>query len=136
MDIFKVKRGKIAGSEVKEVKKEALEVYKEIKNRTKRKPYIRSRYFNKQKIFFDYFWIHLTTKSRKIQTQRLKYLPCAIDLIIHSRNVPTSKENPNNRNEILHRFFGITRENEEFYVQIKEEKKTGAKYLMSVFGNE
>lgn len=136
MDIFKVKNGKIAGSELREVKRDALEVYKEIKSKTKRKPYIRSAYFNKQKIFFDYFWIHLTSKSRKIQTHRLKYFPCAIDLIKHSRNVPTSKENPNNRNEILHRFSGTTRENDRFYVQIKEEKKTGAKYLMSVFGEE
>ena len=44
-----------------------------------------------------------------------------------------SKENPNRRSEIVHRFAGITAEKDLFFVQIKEEKRTGQKWLMSVF---
>jgi len=46
---------------------------------------------------------------------------------------PVSKENPNNPSEILHRFAGITKENELFFVQIKEDKKTGKKRFMSAY---
>jgi len=67
------------------------------------------------------------------KTRRLKYYPCAIELIQKSRIEPTSKENPNRVGEIVHRFAGSTRENELFFVQIKELKKNGEKSLMSVF---
>lgn len=131
---YQAKTGKLPGTEIKEVNKKALEIYSEIKRRTKRKPYIRSSYFKKQKVFFDFFWKHLAEKkSRKIKTQRLKYFPCALELIKKSRNKPISKENPNRRNEILHRFAGLTRDKELFFVQIKENKKTRRKYFMSVF---
>ncbi|MDO8471955.1 MAG: hypothetical protein Q7S64_02290 [bacterium] len=74
--------------------------------------------------------------ARKTRTKRLAYLPCAIDLIEHSRNVPTMKVNPNKKTELLYRFGGLTKEKEVFYVQIKENVKTGAKYLMSIFPPE
>ena len=69
----------------------------------------------------------------KDKTRRLKYFPCAIDLIKNNRFEPTSKENPNKKDEILHRFSGITPDNEVFFVQIKEVKKNSQKWLMSVF---
>lgn len=65
--------------------------------------------------------------------RRLKYFPCAIELIQKSRFEPESKENPNKRTEILHRFTGVTKENDIFFVQIKEDKRTGQKWLISVF---
>lgn len=42
-----------------------------------------------------------------------------------SRFEPKSKENPNRRSEIIHRFGGITKDKELLYVQIKEDKRTG-----------
>ena len=39
------------------------------------------------------------------------------------------------KTEILHRFKGITPEGEEFFVQIKENKRNGQKYFISVFPN-
>lgn len=80
------------------------------------------------------FWQHLHEKMNiRNKTRRVKYFPCAIELIKNNRYEPISKENPNRQGEILHRFSGITPENEIFFVQIKEEKKTGQKWLMSVF---
>ena len=43
------------------------------------------------------------------------------------------KQITNKSGEILHRFAGSTKEKELFFVQIKEDKKTGQKYLISIF---
>ncbi len=130
---YQTKSPLLRGSSWREVYKQAILLYKQVLKKTKRKPYIRSSYFKKQKIFFDYFWIHLNQKSRKLKTKRLKYFACAIELIAESHNPPISKENPNDRGEILHRFYGLTKDKNLFYLHIKEERKTGKKYFMSVF---
>lgn len=56
-----------------------------------------------------------------------------MELIQNTKLHPLSRENPNDRGEILHRFTGITAEKEIFFVQIKEDKKTTQKYLISIF---
>lgn len=130
---YKSKFGKLPGSNYGEVRKKAEAVFKQIKSKTKRRPYVKSAYFNKQKIFFDYFWIHLIQKKPQERYARLKYFEAAVDVIKNSRNTPVSKQNPNRNNEILHRFFGLTKNKELFYIQIKEDKKSGHKYFMSCF---
>jgi hypothetical protein len=57
-------------------------------------------------------------------------------VIKNSRNHPTSEENPHKKGEILHRFAGLTKDKELFYVQIKEDKRSGKKYFMSCFPQE
>jgi hypothetical protein len=79
------------------------------------------------------FWDHLCDKHHKDRTRRLKYYSCALELIRNSKFNPTSIENPDRKSEILHRFIGITPENELFYVQVKEKKQSGQKHLISVF---
>jgi len=133
MNYYLVKSKKLAGTNYAEVRQQALIVFNQIKKRTKRKPYIRSAYFNKQKIFFDFFWPHLLQKSLKERTKRLKYFACGIDLIINSRQKPLTQANRNKENEILHRFIGATKNKELFYVQIKENKRSKSKYFMSCF---
>lgn len=130
---YSTKIKKLPGTNYAEVRENAMFLFNQIKRKTKRRPYIRSAYFNKQKIFFDYFWQHLFEKSFKERVRRLKYFGCALDLIKNSRNEPISFENPCRRSEILHRFAGLSKEKELFYAQIKEDKKTNKKYLMSVF---
>ena len=133
MNPYQTNVKKLPGTNYSEVRKQAIIVFKKIKGKTKRRPYIKSKYFDKQKIFFDYFWKHLFEKSLKERTKRLKYFPCAVDLIKNSQISPISKENIDNRNEIVHRFTGQTINKEIFFVQIKEQKKTGKKYFMSCF---
>jgi len=65
--------------------------------------------------------------------RRMKFFGCALELIKNSRFEPTSKENPNKPTEILHRFAGVTKNNDLFFVQIKEDKRTSEKWLVSVF---
>lgn len=134
MKIYRTKNKKLTGTEFKEVHKKAFGIYDEIRRRTKRRPYIRSAYFKKQKVFLAIFWQHLYVKKHYMdQVRRMKFFPCGIELIRFTKYEPQSKENPNKRSEILHRFAGITSDDDLFFVQIKENKRTGEKFLISIF---
>ncbi|MHA1410799.1 MAG: hypothetical protein ACTSQY_10920 [Candidatus Odinarchaeia archaeon] len=133
---YPTKVKKLSGSNYAEVRGSAMFLFNQIKRKTKRRPHIRSAYFNKQKIFFDYFWQHLSQKGPKERFKRLKYFGAAIEVIKDSRNQPSSKQNVNKPNEILHRFAGLTKDKELFYVQIKEDKRSGRKFFMSCFPPE
>ncbi len=133
MKIYQTKVNKLSGTQYAEVSKQAREIYNQIKKKTKRRPYVRSAYFNKEKIFLAFYWEHLYEKSNhRDKVRRIKYFPCAIELIENSRFEPISKNNPNRPSEILHRFFGSTPGGEQFIVQIKEEN-SHQKWLISVF---
>lgn len=136
MKAYQSKFKKLAGTNYKEVYSSALVIYKRTKTKSKRKPHIRSIYFNKNKVFLDYFWQHLRQKNLRDRTRRLKYYQCALDLVRNSKSEPTSKQNPNKKSEILHKFAGLTKNREVFYVQLRENKKTGQKEFMSVFPPE
>jgi len=135
MKVYKTKVKKLGGTNYKEVIKKARKAYHEIEKRSKRIAHIKSAYFKKEKVFINIFWEHLNQKSPRDRIRRLKLLPCAYELIENSINNPTSKKNPNVESEILHRFGGITADNELFYIQIKENKR-GRKDFISVFPEE
>lgn len=133
MKIYQTKVNKLSGTQYAEVSRQAREIYNQIKRKTKRRPYIRSAYFNKEKIFLEFYWQHLYEKSNhRDKIRRIKYFPCAIELIENSRFEPISKKNPNRSSEILHRLIGSTPSGEQFIVQIKEEN-SGQKWLVSIF---
>lgn len=131
-----VKTSKIGATRHTDINKQARLIYHQIEKKTKRRPYLRSAYFKKEKIFFDYFWPHLSQARFADRRRRLRYLPCAIELIERSHHEPTTKQNPNRKSENLHRFAGITPQEEVFYVQIKEDTKSKQKFLMSIFPPE
>lgn len=133
---YQTKAPKISGSSDREIYKKARRLFGQLEKRTKRKPYIRSPYFKRQKVFLDYFWPHLNRKSNKQRVSRLKYLACAIELISKSRNKPISKVNPNKKSEVLHRFAGLSGDRKLFFVQIKEDTRKKKLYFMSVFSGE
>ena len=133
MGFYQSKIKAIGGSDYGEVYPQARFSFNLIKKKSKRKPYIKSRYFKQSKVFIDYFWQHLIQKTSKDRIRRLKFLPCAFDLIKNNPMPPITKENPNNSKILLHRFFGKDRENKLFCVQILENKKTDQKHFMSVF---
>lgn len=130
---YQTKTKKLSGTSYGEVKRHVILIFYKIKKKTKRRPYIRSAYFKKQKIFFDYFWEHLSQKPPMERARRLKYFLCAVEVIENSRNKPLAEVNRNKPKEILYRFGGLAKTGELFYVQIKEDKKTGNKYFMSCF---
>lgn len=132
---YKVKINETSGSNLGEVYKNAYRTFHSIENSTKRKPYVRSVYFKKEKIFFEYFWFHLKQKGPKERFIRLKLFNPSIELIKNSRYIPIIKDNPNNKNEMFYRFAGQTK-SKLFIVQIKENKKSKRKYFMSCFSVE
>lgn len=134
MQYYRTRSSKYPGSSFHEVYKKAHACHVKIKKRSKRRTYIRSAYFRKDKIFLDLFWQHLFAKENwRDRVRRMKYFKCAIELMQKSRFEPKSKENPNKPSEILHRFYGITAGHEPFCVQIKEDKRNGQKFLISIF---
>ena len=137
MQIYTAKTKSFSGSNFQEVHEKAFEFYKQIKKKTKRRPYIRSAYFAKDKIFIDLFWHHLFEKENwRDRMRRMKFFGCAVELIQKSHFEPITKENPNKQGELLHRFYGVSAENQLFCVQIKEEKRKDQKFLISVFPSE
>ncbi len=136
MKIYKSKIKRLAGTDYYEVYSKAKFLYKTILSKTKRRPYVRSAYFNKEKVFLDYFWSHIGMKNQGDRFRRLKQYACAIDLIRHSKIKPTSKLNSDKPSEILHRFSGINGSRDNFFVQITENIKNKEKSFMSVFPDD
>lgn len=133
MKIYHSKFNKLAGTDYKEVYDKARGIYKEIYKKSKRKPYVRSVYFKKDKVFLDYFWQHLHQKNWWDQIRRLRFYACALDLLKNSHYEPISKENPNKAGEIMHRFAGATKDQELFFIQVAERRRTDQKFFISVF---
>lgn len=133
MDSFKTKKKKISGTSFKEVNKTAQLIYKQIRLKSKRTPYIRSKYFKNEKVFLTIFWKHLFDKNEKDRTRRLKLYECALDLIKNSTRNPETRENFQKKDELLHRFHGAITSGDKFVVQIKENKRTKRKDFISVY---
>lgn len=133
MEAYQTKAKKLPGTSYREIESAARKIYNVERKRTKRNAYVRSSYFKNDKIFLTRFWNHISEKRQRDRKRRLKYFPCALDLVRHAKVEPVTKENPNKRHELLHRFAGVTANKEVFFVQITEDKKSGRKYLISVF---
>lgn len=134
MKVYKSKIGVLPGTSYSEAMRAARREYRLIQSHTpRRQPYIRSRYFTKDKIFVTSFWQHLNQKAPTDRFRRIKLFACAIDLLRNNTHDSEVMQNPNKPYESLHRFAGQTKDGEIFYVQIKENKKTNRKDFMSVF---
>lgn len=136
MNIYQSKCSKFAGTSYGEIERKARKLHNAIEKRTKRNGYVRSVYFKKDKIFVALFWSHLNQKTRRDRKRRLKYYECAIDLLRNSPYEPETRDNPNGKNELVHRFSGRTKDGELFYVQVKEDKRSDNKHFISVFPSE
>jgi len=134
MKFYQSKRNILPGSSIDEVLPLARMLYKQACSKTRRTPYINAKYkgFNTPKIFLDLFWTHIFQKSPKERTQRLKFYHCALDVIRNSKIEPEI-QTPLDKTIRLYRIYGVSRDGKKFCIQIKEDKKTGRKYFMSVF---
>ncbi|MCX6811153.1 MAG: hypothetical protein NT039_00445 [Candidatus Berkelbacteria bacterium] len=133
MDFYKSTKQKIAGTSFKEINKSAKSIFNRVKARTRRTPYLRSKYFRKEKVFLILFWSHLYKKNERDRVRRLRFYDCALDLIINSHRDPETRDNFKKKDELLHRFYGISTKGEKFTVQIKENKRTKRKDLISIY---
>lgn len=134
MRAYQSKYRKISGTSYSELYKKANRIYLSMKSQTKRRVYVRSKYFGNDKVFLSLFWQHQHSKLNiRDKARRIRYYNCALDLIRNTKFHPTSKEAVLGGSYILHRFTGITVDKEIFLVQIKENKRNGQKYFLSVF---
>jgi hypothetical protein len=133
MKLFYSKIGKLPGTNYQEVYSNAYSIYKSFVSKTKRKPYIRSKYFHRQKIFLDFFWSHIHQKNMRDRTRRLKYYACALDLIRNNLLPPISENDKSHRSRKWYRFAGRNSHNEVFFVQIMEDINNRQKYFISTF---
>ena len=83
---YRTHQSKLPGTRAfKDIYKSSMAVYKsEVLRKTKRQPYLRSAYFNKQKIFFTFFWKHIFDYLYVVRIERLQYFEAAIELIKNS----------------------------------------------------
>ena len=132
---YQTKSKKLSGTSYGEVMRNAFAVYDEIKKKSKRRPYIRSTYFKKDKIFFDYFREHLFQKHPKERARRLKYFKAACELVRNSKLGPIEKIESFEKKEILYRFSGLTVEKDLFLCPNKRRQKK-EKILYVVFSGD
>ncbi len=134
---YKTKASTLPGTHYRDVVKVSRGIFTNSLRHTKRKPYLRSAYFKtntgKAKIFFDYFWLHMSQKPPKERYRRLKFFEAALEIITYSHFAPLSNQNPDKKSEMFHRFGGVTPNGEKFYIQIKEHLPSDTKQLMSIF---
>ena len=128
-NIYRTKARKITSARYRDIERSARKIYGDIARRSKRNPYIRSRYFKGEKIFLKLFWEHLHQKHKYERRKRLRFYPCAIELLEKSLYEPSIIYSSH---ETLYRFSGVTPNEETFYVQVKRDRKSD-KYFMSVF---
>lgn len=134
MNIYRSKYSELPGSALEEIIKRARQEYHLIQKRTPRRaPYVRSKYFTKDKIFVSNFWEHLNQKSPKERITRLKLYACALDLLRNSSSAPDSVYTYTDMDVGLHRFYGQTKNGNYFCVQVKKNKRNGRKDFISVF---
>ncbi|MDR1300331.1 MAG: hypothetical protein LBK50_01340 [Candidatus Nomurabacteria bacterium] len=131
MNYFKIKTRPISGSNLKEVSKKMLREFHDIEQRTKRRPSVRCKAFENSKIFIGEYISHQNQKKRADRLRRLKFFPCAIDLIENTTEKPTEKVLKSG--EVLYRLYGIAGNGQKFIVQISKNQNTGNKRLMSSF---
>jgi hypothetical protein len=122
----------LPGHRYADVSRFARRLFRKIASKTRRRPYIRSAYFDNEKIFLDNFWPHLLQKHHPDRFHRLRYFECAIELIQKSKIKPIYIKKIKTQKEILYRFIGKTGE-QYFAVQIKEDLTRNQKFFMSVF---
>jgi hypothetical protein len=129
---YQCKAGLLPGHNYSAIVKIARRLFNQISSKTKRRPYIRSAFFNGEKVFLENFWPHLNQKNPRDRFRRLQWLQCAFELIRCSKKKPISIQNDDSDNKILYRFFGKSSAG-QFVVQIKDDIRRRQKYFMSCF---
>lgn len=132
MKVYRSKYIKITGTSYEEIIRNARKQHQVIKKRTKRQPYIRSKYFNRDKIFVNLFWEHLMQKHRGEQQQRARFYLCAIDLLRNNTHDPRTIFTYGNLNIMLHRFIGISKDKEFLRTSKTKQKNWSQRFYICV----
>ena len=123
----------LMGHKYADIMPQIRQIFRALQRKTKRRPYVRSAFFRKDKIFFDYFWIHINQKLKHDRTRRLRYFVCALELLNMSKIPPKTFVNAEVPGVIYHEFIGLARDKTRFSVIVKQDRSSGNKYLLSLF---
>ena len=88
MNVYTSKYSRLPGSSYNESLNHARREYNVIAHSTKRQPYVKSKYFNGNKVFLKVFWNHVMQKRLKERTRRLRFYRAALDVLRHSKITP------------------------------------------------
>jgi hypothetical protein len=102
--------------------------YKSLITNPRRKPNVRSKYFDHKKVFLDEFWTQILFRNLADRRRRLAFYICAIDLIKNSKCAPEIKYEKGKK---LLEFRGIAKNGEKFAVHLRQSKDNI--YMMSCF---
>jgi len=105
INCYKCKTKLIPGKSYAIVCKIARRIFNNIASKTKRRPYIRSSFFDGEKIFLDNFWSHLMQKNASDRKRRLRFFECGVELIEFSKIEPIYESKDHILNEAYYRFF-------------------------------
>lgn len=130
---YQCKAKPFSGHRFVDIIPQARKLLRTLQKQTKRRVYIRAVYFHKDKIFFDFFWQHMQTKSAVDRARRLKYLPCALELLRNSRCDPISFMDEYQSGIIKHEFKGNSPDGMNFSVIVQEDRKTNKKQLLTLY---
>jgi hypothetical protein len=128
IQFYQSKYDRLRASNDREAFYEARLTFRKYDNK-RRQPYIRSKYFDGQKVFLNMFYIHLGQKSPREQRKRIVFVTCAIDLLQHTKIIP---EYFVVKTIEYYRFYGQTKSGVKFAVQVMKDKKRN-RYFMSCF---
>jgi hypothetical protein len=131
MRYFKIKTRPITGTNLKEVTKKSMSIFHDIEKQTRRRPSVKCQVLGGNKVFIGEYLAHQNQKMRLDKLRRLKFFPCAIDLIENTTEKPTEKTLRSG--ETLYRLYGIAGNGQRFVVQISKNPKTDNRRLMSSF---
>lgn len=129
MGVYHTKCEALSGTSWKETHAAAKDAHKSYIGSARRRAYIRSPLFQRDKVFIDTYWRTLGTRNFRDRQRRLSFLPCGLELIKHAH---FSKQEVVESKRRYYHFDGVTPAGKSFSVHIKEDG-AGRRYLMSVF---
>ena len=127
VNYFKSKHSKLYSTVYSRVFCSARLYYESLIQNPRRKPYVKSKFFDK-KVFLDEFWTQILRRNLADRRRRLSFYICAIDLIQNTRCEPVIKYEVGKE---FYEFYGIAKNGEKFVVHMRRSKENI--YFMSCF---
>jgi hypothetical protein len=121
-------KSKLYSSVYARVHHQAMAHYESLINNPRRKPCVRSKYFDNKKVFLDEFWTQILRRNFADRRRRLAFYVCAIDLIKNTRCEPEIKHESGKK---FYEFYGVAKNGEKFVVHLRQSKDNI--YMVSCF---
>ena len=134
MRVYQSKYNQLPGTSYQEIINAAHYHHQKLQKRNpRRRVYVRSRYFNRDKVFLTLFWPHLLQKRRGDQMRRAKLYLCALDLLRNYNYLNGAVIENGHPEATLLRFMGRTKDGVLYVVQVKVYIRSNRKDLISVY---